>query len=46
VAVSTSQSFPLITPEDLIDYIKQAREAGDHNLVIRQFREWIRQRQK
>jgi Uma2 family endonuclease len=39
-----SRSFPLVTPTDLLVFIQQARQAGDENTVLRQFREWIRQR--
>jgi Uma2 family endonuclease len=39
-----SQSFPRVTPADLLGFLQQARQAGDQNPVIRQFREWVRQR--
>ena len=42
---TASRSFPLVTPADLLRFLQQAREAGDQNVVVRQFREWIRQRQ-
>ena len=40
----TSAIFPLLSPPDLLNYLQQARRAGDENAVVRQFREWIRQR--
>jgi Uma2 family endonuclease len=40
---SHSLSFPLLTPADLLAFVQQAREARDQNVVIRQFREWVRQ---
>jgi Uma2 family endonuclease len=39
-----SRAFPLITPVDLLGSLKQARQAGDDNAVIRQFRQWTRER--
>lgn len=39
-----SRSFPLITPDDLIPFVKQARTAGDQVPVYRTFRAWVRQR--
>jgi len=41
---ANSLSFPLVTPADLLAFLRPAREAGDQNPVIQQFREWIRQR--
>jgi Uma2 family endonuclease len=41
---TVSRSFPLVGPADLIGFLQQARQAGDENAVIRQFRDWIRQR--
>ena len=43
-SAAASQSFPLVTPADLLGFLQQARQAGDENTVVRQFREWIRQR--
>src|SRR5262249_28452930 len=43
-SANSSRSFPLVTPADLLGFLQQARQAGDENLVIRQFRDWIRQR--
>jgi Uma2 family endonuclease len=43
-SVPNSRSFPLVTPADLMRFLQQARQAGDENAVVRQFREWIRQR--
>jgi hypothetical protein len=34
----------LVAPADLLGFLQQARQAGDENAVIRQFRDWIRQR--
>jgi Uma2 family endonuclease len=39
-----SCSFSQVTPSDLMVFIQQAREAGDQNDVIREFRNWIRRR--
>jgi Uma2 family endonuclease len=39
---ATSQSFPQLTPADLLGYLQQARQAADENVVVRQFREWLR----
>jgi Uma2 family endonuclease len=41
---AASRSFPLVTPADLLGFLQQARQAGDENAVVRQFRDWIRQR--
>jgi len=41
---ATSRSFPLVTPADLVGFLQQARQSGDDNAVIRQFRAWVRQR--
>jgi Uma2 family endonuclease len=43
-SAAASRSFPLVTPADLLGFLQQARQAGDENAVIRQFRDWIRQR--
>jgi Uma2 family endonuclease len=40
-----SRWFPLVTPADLLGFLQQARQAGDQNPVLRQFRDWVRQRQ-
>ena len=37
-----SRAFPQIAPADLVGFLQQARQAGDENAVIRQFRNWIR----
>jgi Uma2 family endonuclease len=39
-----SQSFPLVSPADLMGFVQQGRQAGDENAVVRQFRDWIRRR--
>jgi Uma2 family endonuclease len=39
-----SRSFPGIGPDDLVRFVQMARQAPDHNVVIRQFRSWLRQR--
>lgn len=41
---ATSQSFPLVTPADLLGFLQQLRQAGNENPLLQQFREWIRQR--
>jgi Uma2 family endonuclease len=43
-STAASLSFPLVTPPDLPPFLDQARQAGDENAVVRQFRAWIRQR--
>jgi Uma2 family endonuclease len=43
-AAAASLSFPLVAPADLLGFLQQARQAGDENAVIRQFRDWVRQR--
>jgi hypothetical protein len=40
-----SRSFPLVTPADLLGFLQQARQAGDQNPIMLQFRDWVRQRQ-
>jgi Uma2 family endonuclease len=42
---SHSKSLPLVTASDLMGFLQQARQSGDSNAVIRQFRAWIEQRQ-
>jgi Uma2 family endonuclease len=42
--VAVSRSFPLVSPADLLGFLQQARQAGDENAVVRQFRDWIRRR--
>jgi Uma2 family endonuclease len=44
VSAAVSRSFPLVAPADLLGFLQQARQAGDENAVVRQFRGWIRQR--
>jgi Uma2 family endonuclease len=39
-----SLSFPSVSPGDLLAFVQKARLAGDANLVLRAFREWVRQR--
>jgi Uma2 family endonuclease len=41
---ANSRAFPLLTSAELMDFVRAARQAGDENVVVRQFREWIRQR--
>jgi hypothetical protein len=43
-SAAASRSLPLVTPADLLGFLQQARQAGDENAVIRQFRNWIPQR--
>jgi Uma2 family endonuclease len=42
----TSLSFPMVAPADLMRFVLQARQAGDDNAVLREFREWIRSKIK
>lgn len=37
-----SRAFLLVTPKDVMQFLHQARQAGDHNPVVRRFRQWIR----
>jgi Uma2 family endonuclease len=41
--VTHSKAFPLISPADLMKFLPM-REQMDENAVIRQFREWVRQK--
>jgi Uma2 family endonuclease len=43
-SAATSQSFPLVTPADLLGFLRLARQGGNDNVVARQLRDWIRQR--
>ncbi len=42
--VTLSQSFPLVSPGDLVSVLQKARGARDFIPVIRQFRRWVRRR--
>ncbi|HEV3084182.1 MAG TPA: Uma2 family endonuclease, partial [Gemmataceae bacterium] len=42
VPVAHSQAFPQIAPADLASFLMEGRKAGDENVVMRDFREWIR----
>ena len=44
VRTNVSRAFPMVTREDLLPFIKKARQAADDNAVMREFREWVRQR--
>ena len=44
VSVAHSQAFPQIAPADLASFLLEGRKAGDENVVMRDFREWIRHR--
>ena len=44
LAVPASLSFPLLAPADLLGFVQLARQATDTNVVLRQFRAWVRQR--
>ena len=44
VESAVSRSFPLVTPADLLGFIQRARAEADSNPIIRDFRDWIRQR--
>jgi Uma2 family endonuclease len=41
-SAGVSRSFPQLTPADLLAFVQQARQAGDENAVVRDFRDWIR----
>src|SRR5271166_4574556 len=45
LAVESSRSIPLVTPADVLGFLQQARHSVDDNVVIRQLRAWIQQRQ-
>ncbi|HJT76489.1 MAG TPA: Uma2 family endonuclease [Gemmataceae bacterium] len=45
-SATASRSFPLVRPADLLPFVQQARQAVDQNAIMRQFREWVRQRQQ
>jgi Uma2 family endonuclease len=38
-----SLSFPKVTPADLLPFVEAAHKAPDNNVVLRQFRAWVRQ---
>lgn len=38
-----SRAFPFLSPADVLRFLDQARQAGDENPVIRDFRNWVRQ---
>lgn len=42
-SAATSQSFPQVTPANLLSFIQQARQASDQNPIVQQFRAWVRQ---
>jgi Uma2 family endonuclease len=42
-SATASRSFSIVKPADLLGFLQQARQTGDTNVVIRQFRQWIRQ---
>jgi Uma2 family endonuclease len=37
-----SSSFPLLTPADLLVFLRQARQAANQNVVVQEFRRWVR----
>lgn len=41
---AVSRSFPILTPADVIRFVQRSHEAANQNIVIQEFREWIRQR--
>jgi Uma2 family endonuclease len=41
---SHSLTFPLVTPDDLMVFVKQARTAGDQLPIIDAFQAWLQQR--
>lgn len=38
-----SQSFPLLGSDIVLQFLARAREAGDENPVLKEFRQWVRQ---
>src|SRR5207302_1952645 len=42
-SAAVSRSFPLVGPADLLGFVQQARQAGNENPVVQQFRAWVRQ---
>ncbi len=44
VTADVSRAFPMVTPANLLPFIQKARQVADDNAVLREFREWIRQR--
>jgi Uma2 family endonuclease len=40
---TTSRSFPVVTAAELLGFVQHARLAADQNVVMRQFRLWLRQ---
>jgi Uma2 family endonuclease len=43
-SVAASAVFPILTPPDALEFIRRGREAGDENIVLREFREWVRRK--
>jgi Uma2 family endonuclease len=43
-AAPASRAFPLATPADLVSFLQQARQSGDQIPVLRDFRNWVRQK--
>jgi Uma2 family endonuclease len=41
-----SRSFPMVTPADLLRFLRKARRAGDDIPVLRSFRAWVRKHGK
>jgi Uma2 family endonuclease len=39
-----SLAFPQVTPDDLLQFIRKARQAGDENVIVREFRDWVQHR--
>jgi Uma2 family endonuclease len=39
---SRSKAFPQVTPADLMRFVLRARQEGDENPIIREFRKWVR----
>jgi Uma2 family endonuclease len=42
--VTQSRAFPVVAPDDLIQFVKQARTAGDLHPIYRAFRAWVKQK--
>ena len=42
-SLDRSRWFPILAPADLLRFLALARRAGDENVVVQQFRDWVRQ---
>jgi Uma2 family endonuclease len=46
VEATTSRSFPQVGPSDLLAFLQRFRQADDVNPIIRDFRTWIREKNR